>query len=203
MFYAGSSRVGRSEASFLTRAERRVTARIACRVLAAVAMAGIAGCLGPFPAHPDTVEHPSLRLEVFFSGHTRGNGTLTLLTGQQRSLKVQGYGRADADGSFHLDQIVTFEDGAVEKRTWRLARSGVHTYTVTLSDAAGPVSAEGTGNRFHLRYLLRKPAVHMEQWLYLRPDGRTVLNLATITALGIPWARLTEEITRIDEGEQK
>lgn len=137
-----------------------------------------------------------MRPEVFFEGRTQGKGTLELVTGTRRSLQVEGHGHAEADGSFRLDQVVTFDDGATEKRTWRLVKLDARTYTATLSDAAGPVSAEVIGNRFHLRYRLRKPAIYMEQWLYLQPDGRTVLNLATITVLGIPWARLTEEIAK-------
>jgi hypothetical protein len=35
----------------------------------------------------------------------------------------------------------------------------------------------------------------MEQWLYLQPDGRTVVNEATISLLGLVVARLSERIT--------
>jgi len=178
--------------------------RIAYRVLAWVAMPGIVGCLGlgPFPSRPVTAENPNLQFEVFFAGHTQGRGTLELLTGRRLSLQVEGHGHIEADGSFRLNQVVTFEDGAVEKRAWRLVKRNPRTYTGTISNADGTVSAEVIGNRFHLRYLLRKPAVYMEQYLYLQPDGRTVLNLATITVIGQPWARLTEEITKVDERPQ-
>ena len=178
--------------------------RIACAVAGIIA-AGIVSCfgLGPFLSHPVAAENPTLRFEVFFAGHTQGKGTLELLTGRRRSLQVVGHGRIEADGSFRLDQAVTFEDGAVEKRTWRLVKRDERSYTGTVSDADGAVSAEATGNRFHLRYLLRKPAVYMEQCLYLQPDSRTILNLATITVIGQPWARLTEEITRVDDRERE
>lgn len=170
--------------------------RIAHLLLAAITMALGAGCFSPLPARPSLLEHPALVPERFFEGETRGTGTLELFTGRRRSLQVQGHGRTEADGSFRLDQVVTFEDGAVEKRTWRLVRIDAHTYTGTLSEAAGPVTAERMGNRLSVRYLLRRPAVRVEQRLYLRPDGRTVLNLATITVAGIPWARLEEVITK-------
>lgn len=169
--------------------------RIRRFLLIALAAAGVAGCLGPLP-RPSVVEHPALRPELFFDGRTRGKGTLELLTGRRRSFQVEGRGYTQSDGSFRLEQVVTFEDGEVDKRTWRMVKLDPGTYTATLSDAAGPVSAEVTGNRFHLRYRLRKPAIYMEQWLYLQPDGRSVLNLGTITLFGIPWARLTEEITK-------
>ena len=36
----------------------------------------------------------------------------------------------------------------------------------------------------------------MEQWLYLQPDSRTVMNEATVSLLGITATRLSERITR-------
>ena len=122
-----------------------------------------------------------------------------MVTGRRRSLQVDGHGRTEPDGSFRLDQIVTYGDGAVEKRTWRLVKHDPHTYSGTLSGVEGPVSAEVSGNRFHLRYLVHQPGIYMEQFLYLQPKGRTLLNLATVSVIGVPWARLTEEITREDD----
>ena len=162
-----------------------------------LAAAGVTGCLGPLPS-PGVAEVPVLQAELFFEGRTHGKGALKLLTGRRRSFEVQGRGTTEPDGSFRLEQAVAFADGAMEQRTWRLVKLDARTYSGTLTDAAGSISAEASGNRIHLRYLLRKPAVHVEQSLYLQPDGRTVLNLATITILGIPWARLTEEIERVE-----
>lgn len=139
---------------------------------------------------------PELSPEAFFAGRTEGEGTLTMRFRAPRPLRVEGIGQTEGDGTFRLDQQVTFADGAVERRTWRLRRTGRGEYRATLSDARGEVAAQASGNTFHLRYLLRRPAVYMEQWLYLQPDGRTVLNRATVTVLGIPWARLAETITR-------
>ncbi len=36
----------------------------------------------------------------------------------------------------------------------------------------------------------------MEQWLYLQPDRRTVLNEATVRVAGLVVARLSERISR-------
>jgi hypothetical protein len=38
----------------------------------------------------------------------------------------------------------------------------------------------------------------MEQWLYLQPDGRTLLNEGTVRAFGIVAARLSEQIVRAE-----
>ena len=160
-------------------------------------VAGVAGCLGPFPSHPEPAAHPALRPEGFFSGRTQGKGTLRLITGRERSIEVEGRGHIEPDGRLRLEQVVTFDDGKVEKRTWRLHRTGPGVYAAELSDASGPVSVEAAGNVMHLRYRVRHPGVYMRQSLYLAPDGRTVSNRATITMLGVPIARLTEEIVKL------
>ena len=70
-------------------------------------------------------------------------------------------------------------------------------FDATLSDAKGEVHAEINGAMVHLRYLLRHPAIYMEQWLSLNADGCPVDNQAPVTVLGVPWARLSETITRV------
>ena len=43
---------------------------------------------------------------------------------------------------------------------------------------------------------MRHPfAGSMEQWLYFQPDGRTVLNEATVRVAGIVVAHLSERIS--------
>lgn len=118
--------------------------------------------------------------------------------GTDRDLAVEGHGWTRPDGIFQLDQTITFGDGAVEARDWCLSRLDASRFSAILSDARGKVAASASGNLFHLRYLIRHPAVRMEQWLYLQPDGQSVLNLARVTVLGVPWARLRETITRVD-----
>lgn len=139
---------------------------------------------------------PELRPESFFLGKTHGSGTLVQRGKADRTLTVEGHGTQEPDGSFRLNQSVTFADGSHEERSWHLRQTGTNTYSATLSDAAGTVAARTEGNVFRLRYLLRQPAVYMNQVLVLQPDGRTALNVATVTVLGIPWARLSETITR-------
>ncbi len=171
---------------------------IAYGALGVAALGLLSGCLSSFTPHAGRVDEPVLKPEMFFAGHTRGEGTLATLTGSRTSLLVEGHGYAEGDGTFRLDQKVTFANGQTETRTWRLHKRDSKNYSATLSDAAGEVTAEATGNLLRLRYLLRRPAVYMDQRLYLQPDGRTVLNLATVTVIGIPWARLSERIRKID-----
>ncbi len=171
----------------------RVTPR---RALAAGLVPFASACLAGAPHHPAVEPSPELRPERFFAGHTRGDGALETRGRATRPLRVDGRGWTEDDGTFRLDQTVTMGDDAPTTRTWRLRRVDERTYTAALSDAHGPVRAEVDGNRFHLRYTVREPDVVMEQWLFLQPDGRTVRNIATVTVLGVPWARLSESITR-------
>ncbi|MEP6992004.1 MAG: DUF3833 family protein [bacterium] len=158
----------------------------------------LSACLRSLPARPPVQPQPVFDPIAFFSGHTRGEGTLDVRFGKARSLTVDGMGRTNADGTFTLDQTVTYGDGAVETRRWVLRRTDATHYSATLSDATGDVAAESEGTLFHLRYRIRSPHVYMEQWLYLQPDGRSVLNQAEVSVLGVSWARLSETITRVD-----
>lgn len=157
----------------------------------------LAGCLSAAPPLPPVSPAPAMRPEAFFAGRTEGRGELTLRGGSTRPLKVESRGQVEPDGSFRLDQTITFDDGERETRTWHMRSTGPQTYTGTLSDASGTMTGEVDGNRFHLRYRVRSPAVYMEQWLYLEPDGQSAVNIGEITVLGIPWGRLDERIVRV------
>lgn len=151
-----------------------------------------------FAASPAITPQRAFDPTVFFAGHTHGEGTLNVRIGTDRTLQVEGVGTPQADGRFRLEQTITFGDGAVETRVWYLSRVSQSRFTATLSDARGEVRAESNGSLFHLRYLLKHPAVYMEQWLHLTADGRSVDNFTQVTVLGVPWARLSERITRSD-----
>ena len=158
----------------------------------------LSGCLASLPHRATQASQPVFDPMEFFAGRTHGEGTLDLRFGADRKLRVEGTGRTETGGRFRLDQTITYGDSSVETRTWYMRRVDATHFAATLSDARGEVRAEVRGPRFHLRYLLRHPAVYMEQWLTLDPNGRTVDNQAQVTVLGLPWARLSETITRSD-----
>ena len=141
---------------------------------------------------------PEMRPETFFAGRTSSSGVVQNRGGAPtQRLRVVGSGLALPDGSFRLVQSVTLDQDAPQFRTWVMHRLDAHRYTATLSGASGPVEGQAYGNLFHLRYAMRRPfGGQMEQWLYLQPDGRTVMNEATIRVFGIVVAHLSERITR-------
>ncbi len=132
-----------------------------------------------------------------FSGHSEGNGKLRLFFGKQRHFHVESHGYDQADGTFRLDQTVTFQGQPSQERTWILKTIRQNHYTATLSDAAGPVTGHTNGSRLLLEYRLKGPLI-MHQTLELMPDGKTINNVGKITLLGIPVGHLHETITRKD-----
>lgn len=141
---------------------------------------------------------PEMRPETFFAGATHSFGVQETRSGApSKVFRVDGEGAPQADGGFRLIQTVRFEGKPPERRTWIMRRVGDHAYRASLTDASGEVVGEAYGNVFHLRYPLKKVA-RMEQWLYLQPDGRTVLNEATVSVAGVVITRLSERISRDD-----
>lgn len=174
-----------------------------CRMLRIVLLSGcvaLAGCLAPLPSHRPASASPEMRPERFFQGRTEGRGQLTMRGTKARPFRVTSVGAGEPDGAFRLEQTVAFDDGEVTRRTWRIRPLDAHSYAGTLSDAAGEMRGTIDGNVFHLRYLIRQPAVYMDQWLYLEGDAHAVENRAEVTILGIPWARLQERIVRREGG---
>ena len=158
----------------------------------------LAGCMSPLDPAEFAQSSPEMRPERFFLGATNSTGVLETRSGApSQRFHVEGVGTALADGSLQLDQTITFEHQPPTTRRWVLTGVGPHRYTATLTDASGPVVAEAYGNLFHLRYPMKQPlGGRMEQWIYLQPDGHTVVNEATVTLLGVlVVAHLSERIS--------
>lgn len=164
-----------------------------------LALMMLSACVKPVKPESFAQNTPIFRPEAFFGTTAIGNGVIQSAGGKPaRQIRVESRGSTLPDGRFRLDQTI-YEGAKISKRHWIMTRLDDHRYTATLSDADGPVKAEVYGNLFHLRYLLKKPFVTMEQWLYLQSDGKTVLNEGTIRMPGRTIARLSEIIVRQGE----
>jgi hypothetical protein len=130
-----------------------------------------------------------------FSGDSEGHGSLRMFLGKSQPFQVSSRGGEQGDGTFRLDQTVTFQGEAPRQRFWILSTTSEHHYSATLSDAAGPVKGVTNGPRLSLRYRVKGP-LFMHQELELSADGRTIDNVGTITFMGIPVGHLHETITR-------
>jgi hypothetical protein len=130
-----------------------------------------------------------------FGGTSEGNGSLVLLFGNPRPFHVESHGRQQSDGTFRLEQTVTFQGKAPQNRVWILTTVSQNHYSATLSDAPGPITGSTSGPRLSLQYRVKGPLV-MHQELQLMPGGKTIDNVGVITLLGIPVGHLHETITR-------
>lgn len=131
------------------------------------------------------------------SGPSRGNGYFSFFLRRPRAFRVQSLGRNGSDGTFTVQQTVTFEGKTPETRHWTIHETVPLHYTGELSNAAGPVSGHTIGRRLFLKYRIKGPLV-MHQTLELMPDGKTIDNVGRITLLGIQVGSVRETIRRGD-----
>lgn len=130
-----------------------------------------------------------------FGGASEGDGTLTFLLGKPQPFHVESRGTQQADGTFRLEQTISFQGKPPKHRVWIMTEVRPNHFSATLSDAAGPVTATTYGSRLSLQYRAKGPLV-MHQELKLMPDGKTIDNVGVITMLGMPVGQLQETITR-------
>lgn len=152
------------------------------------------------PAAVQTAPTPAtdFRPDLFFAGRTQGAGVVRVATSARpRVLSVRGTGRIQPDGGLVLDQEITL-DGKTTSRRFTLRRVSDAVWAGTLTDAAGPVRATVTADRLSLSYPMKRAGMRMSQTLTLQPGGRSVLNRARVTLLGMSVAGIEETITKLD-----
>ncbi len=139
----------------------------------------------------------------FFSGRTEGLGRLKIIMRGPVTVRVQGVGHTEPDGTLVLAQVVNEGDKPARTRTWRLREVSPGRFVGTLSDARGPVMAERldsdgkTGERLHLAFA-GLDGNGYQQWLTFAADGRSAHNTLEVHKYGMTVATLEETIRKID-----
>ena len=157
------------------------------KLFAVLLMACAASAHAAEPAKPQPHFDP---LE-FFTGETRGEGTVKIIMKAAYTVKVETRGTPDGKGGATLDQKVYEKGKPVRIRRWVLYPTSKTTFAGTLTDAATPIKGELSGNRLHLKYKM-KDGLAFEQWMYLQPDRKTVFNQMTVRRWGIVVAHIKE-----------
>ncbi len=167
--------------------------------LSAVALLG--GCASKPVASFDR-GRPLFVPEKFFAGHTESWGIFETRSGQPISiLHTTTDGHLAADG-LHFEQDLVFESGKKSHRSWLVRRLDEHHYIATGTGIVGEAHGEAHGNAFHLEFTLDalpgNPLghLHMSQWMYLQPDGVTMVNRDTLTKAGVTVAYITEQFRK-------
>jgi hypothetical protein len=153
-------------------------------------------CAFPLSAAEPAKPQPKFDPLDFFTGETRSQGTIKIIMKAAYTIRVETRGTPDGKGGATLDQKV-FETGKpVRVRRWVLYPTSKTTLAGTLTDAESPIKGELKGNRMHLKYVMQG-GLAAEQWLYLQPDRRTVLNRMTVRRWGIVVAHINETIHKL------
>lgn len=157
----------------------------------------LAACVA-VPPRPAIAPNPRFVAEAFFAGRTEGRGTLRIALHRPATVIVHGHGVVAPDGTLVLDQTVIEGAKPATTRQWRIVPAGPGRYAGTLSDAAGPVAGDVTGNRLHLVFAM-KGGLHADQKIDLAADGRSAHNIMVFTKFGVTVATLDETITRVEQ----
>ena len=132
---------------------------------------------------------------AFFTGPSRGTGTIDQVMKGVRKVHVTSVGTPQRDGTLVLKQRVAIDGEPPRDRIWRLRQTGPGRYAGTLSDATGPVTATTSGGAIRIAYSM-KGSLKVDQTLTPLPGGRAVDNRMTIRKWGMKVATLKERIEK-------
>ncbi|MDQ6809690.1 MAG: DUF3833 domain-containing protein [Verrucomicrobiota bacterium] len=105
-------------------------------------------------------------------------------------------------GTLRLEQDLFLGGSAPQHRSWRIHKRDLHHYEATANDIIGITKGEAYGNVFHWSFTLAlSPGnplanVALSQWMYLQPDGKTMVNHTTIRKFGVIVAQVTEQFRK-------
>lgn len=138
----------------------------------------------------------------FFAGQTNSSGVMEGLGGApMRTVRTETIGRREGE-ALRIEQDIFVSGSKPQHRSWRIRQLDDHRYEATANDVVGTARGEASGNVFHWDFTLAlSPGnslenVRFSQWMYLQPDGRTMVNHSTIRKFGIVVAQVTEEFRK-------
>jgi hypothetical protein len=147
-------------------------------------------------------ERPLFDPTRFFAGHTSSIGVMENRRGAPEEIvRTQTTGHWEGK-TFLLEQDLEVGEAKPQHRSWRIRRLDAHHFSATATDVVGTAVGEAYGNAFHWSFpLALSPGnplatVRLSQWMYLQPDGQTMVNHTTITKFGLVVAQVTEQFRR-------
>ena len=160
-----------------------------------------AGCAGMKPAAFDNGQ-PKLDPVQFFGGRTRSAGVIETPGGKPgRRITTQTQGKL-TDSVLSIEQDLYPEGGKKNHRVFVLQQVDEHHVNATADDIVGTAHGLLYGNQFSwtFRHTLinRKFIRHvrMSQYMYLMPDGQTLIIRSVIRKFGFKLAQITEQFQK-------
>lgn len=167
----------------------------------AVVIIALSGCASRLP-EAFKEGRPVFDPIQYFSGHTHSWGVFETRAGNPRQiLHTETVGQLH-DGVLRFEQDLLFEGGKKLHRSWVIRQVDAHHFTATGTGIVGTASGVAYGNVFHLDFTLDAlpgnplGRVHMSQWMYLQPDGVTMVNRDTLTKAGVIVTEITEQFRK-------
>lgn len=139
----------------------------------------------------------------FFGGHTKSYGVLEARNGKpstQITTETQGTVK---DGKVYIEQDLYPGNGKKNHRSWQLKQIDKHHVEATANDIDGTARGELYGNyftwTFRLKLIDRSFIKHvlMSQYMYLMPDGETLIIRSVIRKFGIIITEITEQFKKV------
>ncbi len=161
----------------------------------------LAGCASMKPAAFENGE-PKLDPVKFFGGHTRSAGVIETPGGKpSRRITTETAGKLK-DGVLSIEQNLYPEGGKKNHRVFILHQVDEHHVDATADDMVGTAHGLLYGNEFSWtfrhtlinRTFLRH--VRMSQYMYLMPDGQTLIIRSIIRKFGFKLAQITEQFQK-------
>jgi hypothetical protein len=138
----------------------------------------------------------SFRLEDFFPGRSQAYGIFQDRFGRpRRQLRADIEGTIE-DGILTLDERFTFDDGAKEKRIWKIEPQGGGHYRATANGVIGVAIGEPASAALRWRYTFaldigsRTLAVQFDDWM-CRQSETVLINRAVVKKWGVRIGDLT------------
>ena len=145
---------------------------------------------------------PAFDIMRFYTGHTRSTGVLESRNGKPlQRVTTETWGQLKT-GRLELTQDVRMGDHPPQRRVWEIRRTDAHHFEATTQSVIGIARGESEGNTFTFAYSLAlqpgNPLSHvrMKHWMYLQPDGKTMLNRVTVRKAGLLIAQISEVFVR-------
>jgi len=142
---------------------------------------------------------PLFNPQTFFSGRTHSWGIFETRSGDpSKILHTQTVGHWEG-GVLKFEQDLEIEGSKKSHRSWSIRRVDAHHYSAVGTGIVGTARGEAHGNAFHLDFTIDAipgnplAHLHMSQWMYLQPDGVTMVNRDTLTKAGVIVAEITEQ----------
>lgn len=148
---------------------------------------------------------PRFRLEEYFDGKSRAWGIF-----EDRFGSLRRQFTVDIDGSWDgevltLVEDFVYDDGELEQRIWTIRPVGENGYEGSADGVVGTAIGSAYGNALNWQYHFdlaigeRTLNVHFDDWMFLQPDGETMINRARVSKWGIEVGTASIFFQRLDD----